>query len=60
MMDGEKDSTKYAKTMAPALLDFLNPELPNPETWVVALDFFNESGYMMAARFPQGAAVCRA
>jgi hypothetical protein len=32
MMDGEKDTTKYAKMMAPALLDFLNPELPNPET----------------------------
>jgi hypothetical protein len=23
---------RIAKTMAPALLDFLNPELPNPET----------------------------
>jgi len=50
-MDGEKGTTTYAKTLAPALLDFLNPELPNPETWAVALDFFNESGYMMTARF---------
>jgi hypothetical protein len=23
---------RLSKTMAPALLDFLNPELPNPET----------------------------
>jgi hypothetical protein len=32
MLDGEEETTKYAKTMAPALLDFLNPELPNFET----------------------------
>jgi hypothetical protein len=30
--DHNRACGRIAKTMAPALLDFLNPELPNPET----------------------------